>query len=436
MLEKIIFILCIISIILNAITLIFVLRSGGKNGAEEKIREEFKNIRGELLGELREGRKESTAAVNDGLRTNIELQNSNLRTVSQNINESLGGFRKSVNDMTAAMEQRMENLRVSMDKKLGDIQADNQKKLDEMRGVVDEKLQKTLDEKIGQSFKAVSERLEQVYKGLGEMQTLANDVGDLQKTLINVKTRGNLGELQLSRILDQIMAPSLYSENVITKRGSSDRVEFAVKLPGKSESDGPVYLPIDSKFPTSAYNALQDAYDSADQESIEQASKSLEAIIKKCAKDISDKYIDPPNTTEFAIMFLPIEGLYAEVVRRSELMEELQRKYRINVAGPTTITALLNSLQMGFKTLAIEKRSGEVWKLLSAVKKEFGNFAEVLNNAKEKINRANEEMDKLVGVRTRQIIRSLKNVEEMPELESAQQMIDSTGDAAGDVETE
>ncbi|MBP0990395.1 MAG: DNA recombination protein RmuC, partial [Oscillospiraceae bacterium] len=371
-----------------------------------------------------------------GLRTNIELQNSNLRTVSQNINESLGGFRKSVNDMTAAMEQRMENLRVSMDKKLGDIQADNQKKLDEMRGVVDEKLQKTLDEKIGQSFKAVSERLEQVYKGLGEMQTLANDVGDLQKTLINVKTRGNLGELQLSRILDQIMAPSLYSENVITKRGSSDRVEFAVKLPGKSESDGPVYLPIDSKFPTSAYNALQDAYDSADQESIEQASKSLEAIIKKCAKDISDKYIDPPNTTEFAIMFLPIEGLYAEVVRRSELMEELQRKYRINVAGPTTITALLNSLQMGFKTLAIEKRSGEVWKLLSAVKKEFGNFAEVLNNAKEKINRANEEMDKLVGVRTRQIIRSLKNVEEMPELESAQQMIDSTGDAAGDVETE
>ena len=434
MLEKIIFILCIISIILNAITLIFVLRSGGKNGAEEKIREEFNNIRGELLGELREGRKENTASVNDGLRTSIEAQKSSLSMMSQNINESLGGVRKSVNDMTAAMEQRMENLRVSMDKKLGDIQTDNQKKLDEMRGVVDEKLQKTLDEKIGQSFKTVSERLEQVYKGLGEMQTLANGVGDLKKALMNVKTRGNLGELQLSRILDQIMVPSQYSENIITKKGSSDPVEFAIKLPGRSENDGPVYLPIDSKFPTSAYNALQEAYDSADQERIEREGKSLELIIKKCAKDISDKYIDPPNTTEFAIMFLPIEGLYAEVVRRSELMEELQRKYHINVAGPTTITALLNSLQMGFKTLAIEKRSGEVWNLLSAVKKEFSNFASALDTAQKHIEQAGSDMDKLIGVRTRQIIRSLKNVEEMPELESAQQMIDSAGD--GDSETE
>ena len=423
--EIIAIVLGAVSVVISVITLIAVLKNKGTN-ADDKIRDQFSAVRAELMSELREGRRENADAVSKGLNNTITLQSASMQKMSQELNNSLGDFRKTVSEMSGAMEGKMENLRSSMDKKLADIQEDNQKKLDEIRGTVNEKLQKTLDERVGQSCKVVSERLEQVYKGLGEMQTLASGVDDLKKTLTNVKTKGILGEIQLSRILDQVMAPSQYSENIATKKGSNDRVEFAIKLPGKSEGEV-VYLPIDSKFPTSAYNALLDAYDSANQENIDREGKALENIIKSCAKDIADKYIDPPATTEFAVMFLPTEGLYAEVVRRTELIETLQRKYHINVAGPTTITALLNSLQMGFRTIAIEKRSAEVWNILSAVKTEFGSFEEVLSKAQKHIELVGKDIDLLVGTRTRKIIRSLKGVEEMPELE-AKSMIDGTAD--------
>ena len=283
----------------------------------------------------------------------------------------------------------------------------NNRQIEKMRDTVDEKLQKTLDERIGQSFKLVNDRLEQVYKGLGEMQTLASGVGDLKKVLTNVKTRGILGEVQLGSILEQILAPEQYEENVITRGSGSERVEFAVKMPG---NDGNfVYLPIDAKFPADTYSRLLDAYDTGDTARIEEAYRQLERVIKSEAKDIRDKYIEPPYTTDFAIMFLPFEGLYAEVVRRG-LIEELQNTYKVNIAGPTTMAALLNSLQMGFRTLAIQKRSGEVWNVLGAVKTEFGKFGDVLQNARKKIDQANDQLDTLIGVRTRQIERKLRDV--------------------------
>ncbi len=277
-----------------------------------------------------------------------------------------------------------------------------------MRKTVDKKLQQTLEEKMTQSFALVNERLEQVYKGLGEMQTLASGVGDLKKVLSNVKTRGILGEIQLGSILNEILSPAQYEENVVTKKGTRNVVEFAVKLP--ADEDKFIYLPIDSKFPGDSYSALRDAIDEGDKERINMAAKQLVTTIKNEAKDIRDKYIDPPNTTDFAIMFLPFEGLYCEVVNRG-LVEVLQRDYKVNVAGPSTMAALLNSLQMGFKTLAVQKRSTEVWKILSDVKKEFDTFNSVLENTQNRLKQANDELEKLVGVRTRQIQRKLKDVQ-------------------------
>ncbi|MDD2218445.1 MAG: DNA recombination protein RmuC, partial [Eubacteriales bacterium] len=291
---------------------------------------------------------------------------------------------------------------------------ENNKHIEEMRRTVDEKLQKTLEDRISQSFKVVSERLEQVYKGLGEMQTLASGVGDLKKVLSNVKTRGILGEIQLGAILEQMLAPGQYEENVAIKQGR-ERVEFAVKLPG--DDMGPVYLPIDAKFPADSYTKLLDAYDEVDKEGIKAAEKNLIQTIKSEAKDIRDKYISPPHSTDFAIMFLPVEGLYAEVVRLG-LVEILQREYKVNIAGPTTMAALLNSLQMGFKTLAIQKHSSEVWNILGAVKTEFGKFGEILDATQKKITQANAELDKLVGTRTRSIQRKLQGVQGLTEVES------------------
>lgn len=308
-------------------------------------------------------------------------------------------------------EQKLDQMRRSLGESLERMQAGNQAQLDGIRKTVDEKLQQTLDRKLNDSFQLVSQRLEQVYKGLGEMQNLAVGVGDLKKVLSNVKTRGVLGEIQLGAILEQMLAPDQYATNVATKKGSQANVEYAVRLPG---NDGtPVWLPIDAKFPLDAYEQVLNAYDAADALQVEAAVKQLKTRVKTFAKDVQAKYIDPPATTDFAILFIPVEGLYAELVRVG-MVEELQREYKVTLAGPTTMSALLNSLQMGFRTLAIQKRSGEVWKVLGKVKTEFDTFASVLEATQNRLTQANAELDKLVGVRTRQIQRTLKNVESLP----------------------
>lgn len=345
------------------------------------------------------------------------------------LSKQLDEFRKSDQNTTAMLQafgelisRNQRDSAENMDRRLADINTrfsqmalENNRQLEEMRKTVDEKLQKTLDERITQSFKLVNDRLEQVYKGLGEMQNLAVGVGDLKKVLSNVKTRGILGEVQLGAILGQILAPEQYVENVITKSTGADRVEFAVKLPGDDERT--VWLPIDAKFPADSYSRLVDAYELGDAAAIEEAAKNLERVIKSEAKDIHTKYIEPPYTTDFGIMFLPFEGLYAEVVRRG-LLDVLQREYKVNIAGPTTMAALLNSLQMGFKTLAIQKHSGEVWEVLGAVKTEFANFSKVLGNARNRIRMADEELEKLIGTRTRAIERKLRGVESLTAAES------------------
>ena len=308
-------------------------------------------------------------------------------------------------------EQKLDQMRRSLTESLDRMQGASQQQLETIRKTVDEKLQQTLERKLNESFRQVSQQLEQVYKGLGEMQSLASGVGDLKKVLSNVKTRGVLGEIQLGAILEQLLTPEQYATNVATKKGSAANVEYAIRLPG---SDGaPVWLPIDAKFPLDAYEQVLKAYDTADAVQVESAVKQLKARVKSFANDVQSKYIDPPNTTDFAILFIPVEGLYAELVRAG-MVEDLQRDYKVTLAGPTTMSALLNSLQMGFRTLAIQKRSGEVWKVLGAVKTAFENFATVLESTQNRLNQANAELDKLVGVRTRQIQRTLKNVESLP----------------------
>ena len=288
-------------------------------------------------------------------------------------------------------------------------------KLESIRVTVEEKLEKTLSERLGQSFETVGKQLIEVQKGLGEMQTIATDVGGLKKVLSNVKLRGGVGEVQLALLLEQILAPNQYDANVSTKKGSSEPVEFAIKLPGRSEDESTfVYLPIDAKFPKDAYEHLIASYENAIPDDIELASKNMEATIKKMAKDIRDKYLDPPNTTDFAIMFLPFESIYAEVIRRSALVDQLRDQYKITVAGPTTLMAILNSLQMGFRTLAIQKRSSEVWKVLATVKNEFDKFGGMLDKAQKNIQTGLGQLDDVVGARTRAIKKQLKNVESLP----------------------
>ncbi len=341
------------------------------------------------------------------------VQNSNLKKeIRESRSETVQFIQSKMTDVSMLQEQKLEYIRSSMEYRLNAMQEDQNKRLGEMRETVDEKLQKTLEDKIGQSFRLVSDRLEQVYKGLGEMQTLANGVGDLKKVLSNVKTRGILGEIQLGAILEQLLSKEQYEENVVTKSTGSDRVEFAIKLPG--DQHGPVWLPIDAKFPQEPYLKLLEAYDAGVQEQVEIAYKTLERAIKTAAKDIHDKYIEAPYTTDFAILFLPVEGLYAEVVRHG-LVEALQKEYKVNIAGPTTMAALLNSLQMGFKTLAIQRHSSEVWTILGAVKTEFDKFGQVLVQTQARINQANTELDKLVGVRTRSIQRKLNSIASLDE---------------------
>lgn len=305
----------------------------------------------------------------------------------------------------------LDSMRQTIEKKIAEMQTGNEQKLEQMRITVDEKLQQTLEARLGESFKLVSERLEAVHKGLGDMQQLATGVGDLKRVLSNVKTRGVLGEYQLESLLEQILTPEQYAKNVKTKPGSNALVEFAVKLPNRQGSDTPLWLPIDSKFPKEAFELLSDAYEQGMPEAIETHRRTFKSGIRLCAQDISSKYIDAPNTTDFAILFLPFESLYAEVLRTPGLFESIQRECRVIITGPTTLSALLNSLQMGFRTLAIEKRSGEVWQLLSAVKTEFGNFSGLLQKAQNNIQTGLNQLEDLAGKRTRAIEKRLKGVE-------------------------
>ena len=335
--------------------------------------------------------------------------------------------RKSFQDNREEALNSFKILGEIVEKKLQTLQEENSKKLDEMRKVVDEKLQETVEKRFNESFKLISERLEQVHKGLGEMQSLASGVGDLKKVLTNVKTRGNLGEIQLGAILEQILSPEQYEQNAAIKPGSQERVEYVVKLPGRNLDDKSLLLPIDSKFPNEDYQRLLEAYENRvnlNPREVEGVSKQFENSVKKNARDIREKYIHPPVTTDFAIMFVPTEGLYAEILRRTGLFETLQREYKITVVGPTNLVAFLSSLQMGFKTLAIERRSSEVWEILGAVKTEFGHFGVVLEKTKKKLQEATNVIDQ-AGVRSRAIERRLRTVQELP----AEQTIELPGEA-------
>ncbi len=353
--------------------------------------------------------------------------------------ETLSTISKAQHDQLQAItdsnrEQLKERFGM-LENRQNELIADTARKLEQMREMVEEKLQKTLNERIGQSFDLVSRQLESVQKGLGEMQTLAQDVGGLKKVLSNVKMRGGLGEVRLEMLLEQVLAPQQYEANVKTKKGSAEVVEFAIRLPGKEDENGFVYLPIDAKFPQDAYHHLTDAYELADAEAIEAASRNLDNVIRKMARDIQEKYIDPPNTTEFGILFLPFEGLFAEVIRRTDLMEQLQRDFGIMVTGPTTLAAILNSLQMGFKTLAIQKRSSEVWKVLGAIKSEFGKFGGLLEKAQKNLHTATNQLDELVGQRTKAIQRRLRDVESLPRGEVNQYLPEiQSDDTNGDEE--
>jgi DNA recombination protein RmuC len=359
---------------------------------------------------------------------------SQLMEISNLQQNQLDNYAKQIMLLTQSNESRLDKMRETVEVSISRLQEDNSKKLDQMRATVDEKLHATLEQRLGESFKLVSERLEMVHKGLGEMQSLASGVGDLKKVLSNVKTRGTWGEIQLGNILEQVLSPEQYDKNVAVKKNSSERVEFAVKLPGRSDDDECVWLPIDAKFPQEDYQRLLEALEQANPQAADEAGKALEIRIKSCAKDIRDKYIDPPNSTDFAILFLPIESLYAEVLRRPGLCEALQLQFRVVVAGPSTLVALLNSLQMGFRTLAIEKRSSEVWGLLGAVKTEFAKFTDILDKTQKKLQEAGNTIESAAR-KSRNIQRKLKNVQELS-INEASSFIEDVEEAAEEIAAE
>jgi len=416
--------IAVLSLVIN-----FILLSKGRKQKDNAfvheisllLRDELKTNRTELSESLRESRRElaeglermslslgeKLGQIND---SSQKAARENREELAKSLHQFQETFTNNVRDFNELQKQKFDDMARRQD----ELVKATEQKLEKMRETVDEKLHKTLEERLGQSFKLVSERLEAVQKGLGEMQVLANGVGDLKNVLSNVKTRGLLGEIQLGNILEQIMSSEQYEANVITRKGASEVVEFAIKLPGRDDSGTPVYLPIDAKFPQADYLRLQNAFESGDKSMIDAETKNLVAAIKKSAKDIRDKYLDPPHTTDFGIMFLPVEGLYAEVVRQEDLLVTLQRDYKVIVTGPTTLAAMLNSLQMGFKTLAIQKRSSEVWNVLAAVKGEFAKFGDVLEKARKKLNEADRELDSLVGTRTRMMMSKLKKIEKLP----------------------
>jgi len=395
----------------------------GVQRLERDLREEMARFRQEATQAARDARDEqamSAARQSDTL-------GGALGRLGALQAQQLEGFGQQLGRLTGNMDARFEQLRQAVEARLASLQADNASKLEAMRQTVDEKLHATLEQRLGESFRLVSERLEQVQRGLGEMQTLAAGVGDLKRVLSNVKTRGTWGEVQLEALLDQVLTADQFARNVATRPGSAERVEFAIRLPGRElgrsagGGDTTVWLPIDAKFPIEDYQRLLDAQDRADPAAVEVAAKALEMRLRSEAKSIREKYLEPPFTTDFAILYLPIEGLYAEALRRPALTESLQRDYRISLAGPTTLAALLNSLQMGFRTLAIERRSAEVWAVLGAVKTEFGKFGEALEATKKKLELATRSID-AAGVRTRQIERKLRSVEALPAAEAQAQL--------------
>ncbi|WP_419568888.1 DNA recombination protein RmuC [Ruminococcus sp.] len=414
-------IIIIVLLVIAVVMLGFVILNQLKKASDNSNSEEFKRLEQTIRNEQSALRQELSSSTQMSVKNLGDMIASSQNAYAISQSKSLAQLEERLKTFSLTNEQQLDNIRHSVENRLNYIQEDNNKKLEEMRKTVDERLQQSIEEKMNRSFSLVNERLEQVYKGLGEMQSLAVGVGDLKKVLSNVKTRGILGEIQLSAILSEILSPEQYEENVATKKGSKNVVEFAVKLP--SDDDKFIYLPIDSKFPGDTYAALRDAIDEGDKIKIDLAAKALITRIKSEAKDIHDKYIDPPYTTEFAIMFLPFEGLYSEAVNRG-LVEILQRDYKVNIAGPSTMAALLNSLQMGFKTLAVQKRSAEVWEILGAVKQEFDKFGDVLEATQQRLDQANKELDKLVGVRTRQIQRKLKDVQ-TPAKELSEKIFDA-----------
>lgn len=430
-----------ILILLAILNLLFTLRRRESVDLRPQLKEVESSIESSIKDEFQRNRKENSenAQINreelaGSLKSFEERFSQNIKELNELLRQKFADFNHQQVENNKQATDHIKEIEKTIEKQLRSIREDNTKQLDEMRKTVDEKLQTTLEKRLGESFKQVSDRLEQVHKGLGEMQTLASGVGDLKKVLSNVKTRGVLGEYQLGNILEQILTPEQYSRNVATKKGSQANVEYAIKLPGKNR-DEEIWLPVDSKFPIESYEVLLDAYEKGVPEQIESAQKVLIKAVEGFAKVISDKYIDPPHTTDFGIMFLPVESLYAEVLRHPGLFETLQRKYKITVTGPTTLSALLNSLQMGFRTLAVQKRSSEVWSVLGAVKTEFGKFSEQLNRVQKQLNSASGSLETLRSTRTNQIERKLRNVETMDSLESkevlelpSETLEDETGD--------
>jgi len=410
------------------LVLVFLLVRRKLESLSETLENRFENIEKMQLqtermvkDEITRNREETAAGAKrarEELSRSVKVSSDSLlKRMTENAGmqkNQLDSFARQLGELTKLNEEKLEALRNTVQTQLRTLREDNSVKLQEMRETVDEKLQSTLEKRLGESFRQVSERLEAVYKGLGEMRNLASGVGDLKKVLTNVKTRGTWGEIQLGTILEQILTPDQYAVNVQTKKNSDARVEFAIRLPGKKgDNEETVWLPIDAKFPQEDYQRLVDAQEGADRGMAEKSIKNLETRIKAEAKLIKEKYIDPPHTTDFGIMFLPVEGLYAEILRRPGLCEVLQREYRIVVTGPTTLAALLNSLQMGFRTLAVEKRSSEVWELLGVVKTQFGKFGTVLAKTKKKLQEAGNTIDQAV-VRTRTIERKLRKIQEIP----------------------
>lgn len=402
----ILIIVSVLNLVAIVVAALAVVRRLSRDNSQE-LMEQFAR----KLSEEGRNQREEIQHLAEHLRQETALQ---ARAQRDEFSASVTRFQDAFDKNTQRLVDAQKEQFAQMNQRQKELVDTTERKLEEMRSTVDEKLQKTLNERIGQSFRLVSEQLESVQKGLGEMKSLATDVGGLKKVLSNVKVRGTFGELQLQHLLEQMMSPEQYETNVRTAHTGSERVEFAIKLPGKEEGDGFVYLPIDSKFPKDVYEDFAEAQESGDTATAEEKSKLLETVIKKMAKDIHDKYLDPPYTTDFAIMFLPFENIYAEVIRRTTLMEELQRTHHVMVTGPTTLGALLSSLQMGFRTLAIQKRSSEVWKTLGVVKAQFEKFGGLLDKAQRNLQQATTAIDTLKGTRTNAIIRSLKEVETLP----------------------
>jgi len=402
-------------IVLGASALLLIwalikLKSNGSSGVEQAIREELRFGREESDKAARNLREE----VSSGQKSSMDTMVKTVGEMRRSQSDQLGSIAQRIQELTASNTLGLETLRSTIDVQLKHLQESNEKKLDQMRETVDEKLQSTLEKRLGESFKLVSERLEAVQHGLGEMQNLAAGVGDLKRMLTNVKARGTWGEVQLSALLEQVLTPDQYGKNVNIKDGSQESVEYAIRLPGSDDDpESCIWMPIDSKFPQEDYLRLVESADAADADGVQKATAALIRSIHNSAKEIRDKYIDPPKTTDFAIMFLPTEGLYAEVLRQPGQVEKIQQDYRIVIAGPTTLSAILNSLRVGFRTLAIEKRSSEVWKVLAAVKTEFGKFGDMLNKVKRQLKSASNTIDQ-TEVRTRAMERKLRAVEGLP----------------------